>query len=248
MTKLMTHIVAGYPTLQECERLATAMVQDGVSYLEIQMPFSDPVADGKTIAAANQKALENGMTVEACFSLIKRLSSKIHIPIFLMTYFNIPFHYGLGKFCKKAKENGCKGLIIPDIPIDEEPCEHYISLCKKYELNSIQVISPLTTDSRLKKIAKAANGFVYCMARVGITGERKKLDKSISDYLDRVKSHIPLPLAVGFGISKMEHVKILAEKADIIVIGSKIMNLYTEGGIKKVRAFIGGVVQYLRSL
>ncbi len=240
--KLMTHIVAGYPNLKESENLAMLMIDSGVSVLEIQIPFSDPVADGKTIAEANRQSLESGTRVEDCFTLLKNLKKKTKIPIYFMTYFNIPFVYGLEEFCKKCKENECAGLIIPDMPLDEESQDHYLSLCEKYELNPIQVISPLTTGARMKKIAKLAKGFVYCMARMGTTGVRKDLDQNLKEYLSCVNSIVKLPLAVGFGISAKEHLNGLSEFADFAVIGSKILDLYKEG-LNAVRTFILDMVE-----
>lgn len=238
----MTHIVAGYPSLKASENLAILMADSGVSILEIQIPFSDPVADGKTIAEANRVSLENGTSVEDCFELLRSLKGKIKIPIYLMTYFNIPFVYGLENFCKKAAEYSCEGLIIPDLPFDEESQEHYLSLCKKYGLNSIQVISPMTTDLRMKKIAKLARGFVYSMARTGITGAKKDLDSNLQKYLERVNATCKLPIAVGFGISSVDHLKTIDGFADIAVIGSKILDLYKDGE-NAVRAFLDDMLE-----
>lgn len=225
---LMTHVVAGYPSMKECEEIVIAMAESGVSFIEIQIPFSDPIADGPTIMQANEKSLLNGTTPEDCFKLIKRLKQKISTPILIMTYFNIPFCYGLEKFCKKAKEAKVYGLIIPDIPIDEEKHENYIGYCKKYNLHAIQIISPITPERRLKKISKVASGFVYCVATLGTTGERSKLNPELSSYLNNVKKYIKLPLALGFGISNKEQVKAALKHADIAVIGSKIINLCNE--------------------
>jgi tryptophan synthase alpha chain len=244
--QLMTHIVAGYPTMDECEKIALKMASSGVSFIEIQIPFSDPIADGKTILSANMQALKNGTTPDDCFALMKRLKKSIKIPLLFMTYFNIPFVYGLEKFCKKAKEVGCYGFIIPDIPLDEEEHEHYLELCKKYDLKAIQVISPITESERLKKIAQVAEGFVYCVSRLGTTGERAELDSRLGDYLDKVREHIDLPLALGFGISTQEHVQAAAAKADIVVMGSKIINLYNETKENKVDA-IGDFVLKMKS-
>lgn len=224
----MTHIVAGYPTLQESEEIALTMANSGASFIEIQIPFSDPVADGPTIAQANLQALKSGTTVEDSFQLMQRLTSQTQIPLLFMTYFNIPFAYGLEKFCKRAKEVGCYGLIIPDIPYDEESHDHYLALCKKYNLHAIQIVSPLTPPRRLKKIAKIASGFVYCVSRLGTTGVHQNLPLNLDDYLAKVRKHIKVPLALGFGISTSEQVRALTSKVDITVIGSKILNLYNE--------------------
>lgn len=221
----MTHIVAGYPTLRESEKIAEVMLNTGASFLEIQIPFSDPVADGPTIMRANQVALENGTTPEDCFEMLERLKKKSTTPILFMTYYNIVFRYGLERFCKRASEIGCYGLIIPDMPIDEESYDHYLKTCKKFGLHAIQVISPITPDERLKKIGKVASGFVYCVSRTGTTGASQKLDKNLETYLNRVRKYIRVPIALGFGISTKKHVQAALQYADIAVIGSVIINL-----------------------
>lgn len=243
--KLMTHIVAGYPNIQESEKLILAMQKAGASYIEIQIPFSDPIADGPTIMKAGEISLKNGMTTRKAFQMLGRLKSKVKVSLLIMTYFNIAFNYGLEKFCKDAKQAGVYGLIIPDIPIDEEKCENYIGLCKKYGLHPIQVISPITPERRLKAISKVASGFIYCISTYGTTGERKGLDHGLEKYLKRVKRQIKLPLAVGFGISSKEQAKLVAEKADIVVIGSKVINLYNatkKEKIKTIQEFLRGVI------
>lgn len=224
----MTHIVAGYPTLKRSEEIAVRMANCEVDFIEIQIPFSDPVADGRTIMRANQKALENGVKVEDCFALMRRLSTSG--PKFLfMSYFNILHHYGVEKFCKKAKECGCYGLIIPDMPIDEERYDHYLASCKKFGLMPILVVSPLTSADRLRNLAKYAKGFVYCVSRFGTTGQTTNLNPHLASYLKKVRKYIKLPLAVGFGISKREHMEAVWKHAEIAVVGSKIIEMVDKG-------------------
>ena len=153
-----------------------------------------------------------------------------------MTYFNIPFNYGLEKFCEDAKDAGVYGLIIPDMPIDEEKYEHYVSLCKKNNLHAIQVISQISRPERLKAISKVASGFVYCISSLGTTGTRSQLNPELEKYLENVKKYIKIPLAVGFGISTKEQVELVGQKAEIVVIGSKIINLYNETTTDKITA------------
>jgi len=236
MNTLMTHIVAGYPTLKESELIAQTMIDTGVSFLEIQIPFSDPVADGPTIMAANQQALDNGTTPEDCFKLMQRLSKKTNIPLLFMSYYNILFRYGLDKFCKRAKLVGCYGLIVPDIPIDEEEYDHYLETCKKYGLHAIQVISPITPERRLKKIGQVASGFVYCVSRTGTTGISSKLNPKLNSYLKRVKKYVSVPIALGFGISNAKQVQAACEQADIAVVGTRIINLYNAAKGNKLTA------------
>lgn len=223
----MTHIVAGYPNLKESEKIALTMAECGVDFIEIQIPFSDPVADGPTIMRANDIALKNGIKVKDCFELakkIKKLKFLAKPEILFMSYFNVIFRYGIDGFCKRAKQGGCYGLIVPDMPIDEEKNEHYLASCKKYKLHPIQIISPLTTKSRLKKMAKIASGFLYCVSRYGTTGQSKDLNPKLKQYLKNVRKYFKIPLAVGFGISTKSHVEAVHKNAEIAVIGSRIIN------------------------
>lgn len=240
----MTHIVAGYPDLETSEKLIKLMTKNGADFVEIQIPFSDPVADGPTIMQANQKSLEAGTKVEDCFELMKKaVKIGVETKFLFMTYFNILHHYGVEKFCKKAAECGCYGLIIPDMPIDEEPQEKYLENCKKYGLKAVQVISPLTPQRRLKMIAKVADGLVYCVSKFGTTGQAGELNPQLSSYLKKVKKFIKVPLAVGFGISTRAHVDAVYKEAEIAVIGSKIINILNESGgdLRKVEEFMKGL-------
>lgn len=244
MKHLMTHIVAGYPNLETSKKLLKLMADNGADFVEIQIPFSDPVADGPTIMQANQKSLEAGTKVEDCFELMRlAVKNGSETKFLFMTYFNIVHHYGVEKFCKKAAECGCYGLIVPDMPIDEEPQEKYLENCKKYGLKAVQVISPLTPERRLKMIAKVADGFVYCVSKFGTTGQAGELNPQLSSYLKKVKKIIKVPLAVGFGISTRAHVDAVHREAEIAVIGSKIINILNESGgdLKKVEEFIKGL-------
>src|SRR5579872_5845005 len=169
---LMTHVVVGYPSLKETIALVKLMEKCGVDIVELQIPFSDPLADGPTIMHACEKALENGTKVKDAFMVVKNLNSHVKIPLLFMCYYNTVFQYGIEKFCKDAQGVGISGLIVPDMPLDEEKEEHFYAYAKKYGLHTIQVVSPASTNSRLKKIPQIANGFVYCTAHQGITGAK----------------------------------------------------------------------------
>lgn len=241
----MTHLVVGYPSLEVTESLAKVMENSGVDFVELQIPFSDPLADGPTIMRACEKALENGVKVKDAFELASRLTKQVKIPILFMAYYNTVFKYGTKKFCQDAKKVGISGLIIPDIPIEEEYQEHFIRYCKESGLKNIRVISPASTEERLKKNAEVADGFVYCTARQGTTGTRKKLDPNVAKYLNIVKKYFKIPVAVGFGISSREQVSALSAYADIIVTGSAVIEVINKSNKqdleKNIRLFINSI-------
>ena len=241
--QIMLHIVAGYPTLKKSEELAYVLAKSGADYIEIQIPFSDPVADGPTIMLANEESLKKGTRVKDCFLLMDNLSKKfrkegLKTKLLFMTYFNIVFNFGVENFCRSAKKAGCWGLIIPDITIDEEAHEQYFYIAKKHRLKAVQIVSPLTPVARLKKIAKSADGLVYCVSKYGTTGQSGSLNPKLTEYLARVKKQIKIPLAVGFGISEKKHLEAIWGKVEIAVVGSALMNAYIGGEIKAVEKFL----------
>lgn len=239
---LMTHVVVGYPSLEETVSIVKTMDENNVDFVELQIPFSDPLADGPTIMKACEESLRNGTKVADAFSVMKKLAGEVSIPLLFMEYYNTVYRYGVEKFCRDAKEAGASGLIIPDMPIDEEEEEHFYKFAKQYELHTIQVVSPASTSERLEKNAAVANGFIYCTARQGITGAKNELDPTLVSYLDTVKMYIKTPIAVGFGISKKEHIEALQGVCDIAVIGSAIIevirNTNKENRLDAVKAFL----------
>ncbi|HVZ58603.1 MAG TPA: tryptophan synthase subunit alpha [Patescibacteria group bacterium] len=239
---LMTHVIVGYPSLRKTIRLVKLMAAEGADFIELQIPFSDPLADGPTIMKACEEALAHGTKVRDAFVAMETLSSQVAIPLLFMGYYNTVFRYGVEKFCKDAKKAGAAGLIIPDMPLEEEEEEHFLQFAKKYNLPVIRVVSPASTVSRLQKNAKYAEGFVYCSARQGITGVRKDLDPHLAAYLKIVKKYIKQPLAVGFGISSPKHIKALKPHAEIAVVGSALVKITQECKGKereqKVRTFV----------
>lgn len=225
---LMTHVVIGYPTLEETVRIVKTMAENGVDFVELQIPFSDPLADGPTIMRACEKSLDNGTRVKDAFAVMKLLSSQVSIPLLFMAYYNTVFKYGVEKFCRDVKAAGASGLIVPDMPIDEESEEHFLFYCSKYNLHNIHVISPVSTDDRLKKNAGVASGFIYCTARQGITGAKDKLDYGLISYLQNIRKYFSIPIAVGFGISKQEHIRMLEPYADVAVVGSAVIDIISK--------------------
>lgn len=240
---LMTHVVAGYPSLKETEKLVLQMEEVGVDIVEIQIPFSDPIADGPTIMKANDKALENNITINDALQLMQRLTNKVKIPLLFMGYYNSLFHYGVERFCKDAEKAGAQGLIIPDMPLDEESHEHFTHYCERYHLSPIRVLSPTSTDKRIAANLKIAQGFVYCTAVSGTTGARNKLDNQTQQFLVRMKQTTDISLAVGFGISQPEHIKALIGFADIAVVGSAVIQKIKQSGIQGVKGYLESLVQ-----
>lgn len=222
---LMAHVVVGYPSLDETVRLVKLMEKEGVDIVELQIPFSDPLADGPTIMKACEAALSNGTKVKDAFIVMEKLSLEVSIPLLFMAYYNTVFKYGTERFMADSKKAGAEGLIVPDVPIEEEHAEHFIKFCQKYSLANIRVVSPVSTDERLRKNAKVGSGFVYATARQGITGARESLDPSLVSFLERVRKYFSIPLAVGFGISKKEHMEALKPYADMAVVGSAMIDV-----------------------
>lgn len=234
--KLMTHVVAGYPDFEINLACIKAMEKAGTDIVEVQIPFSDPMADGPTIMRASQSALDNGTTVDDCFAFLKKLTAEIEIPVLIMSYYNILYSRGPREFCARAAKAGCSGLIVPDIPFDEGE-ENFIQIAKENQLVPIIVVSPGLNDKRLRQIAEQAEGFLYTTLRCGTTGARKEIESASLDYLARLKQIFQLPIAAGFGISGPEHVRQIQQLADIAVVGSKMIQVMEEKGVEGVAAF-----------
>lgn len=243
---IMAHIVVGYPDLERSERLIECLAQAGADLIELQIPFTDPLADGPTIMGANLKALAGGITVAKVFRFAERVAKKLpDVPLLFMTYINIPFNYGMNKFCRDSASAGLTGLIVPDIP-PEETAEDYHAQCLAHGLHPIYILSPSSTEKRMQVISLHTGGFIYCTARVGITGAREKQKAGLNDFFARVRSHTSLPLALGFGISSPEHVKAASELAEVSVIGSRVIDLYNQGADEKES--LENVSAFLKSL
>ncbi len=233
---LMTHIVLGYPSWETCFQVIEAMVEAGVDLMELQIPFSEPMADGPVILQANQKALENGVTVKACLDFAQKVTGTFDIPFFIMSYYNILFKYGVERFAQTLKQRNLQGAIVPDLPPEEG--QEYLEVMKKLTLSPILFFSPTTPDDRMQFIASLGQGFIYCLSRKGVTGADTQFSSDLAGYLARCRQATSLPLALGFGIKEKGDIDFIKGKADIAVIGSQTIRIVEQQGSGAVGDFI----------
>jgi tryptophan synthase alpha chain len=233
---LMTHIVIGYPSLDASLEIVRTMVEAGVDLMELQIPFSEPIADGPAILKANQQALADGVTVAQCLDFGRQAAGRFSIPFLYMTYFNILFKFGVGRFAEHMQKAGLRGAIVPDLPPEE--AGDYLNAMGEKHLAPIFIYSPTTPTDRLNTIADAADGFIYCVARKGVTGDATEFSRQLDDYLARCRTATSLPLALGFGVKDRSDIKFLEGKADIAVMGTRALQLMEARGIAAVGDFI----------
>ena len=220
-------ITCGDPSLEITEQLVYAMEEAGADLIELGIPFSDPTAEGTVIQEANVRALSGGVTTDKVFDMVAKIRQKTAIPMVFMTYANVAFSYGTEHFIKKAAEVGMDGLILPDVPFEEK--EEFDTVCKQYGLDLISLIAP-TSHERITQIAKEANGFVYCVSSLGVTGTRTQITTDIGGMVKLVKAVKDIPCAVGFGISTPEQAKKMAAQSDGAIVGSAIVKLCAAHG------------------
>ena len=236
---LMTHIVLGYPSFAANREVIRQMVDNGVDCIEMQIPFSEPMADGPVIVKANQASLAAGTSVAECLQFGAEMAATHAIPMLFMTYTNIVFKYGEEAFFTACQAAGIQGLIIPDLP--PEMGENFLSLAKRFDIAPILIFAPTTTDARMAELDRHADGFIYCVARRGVTGNKSQFDAEVLAYLDRCRQATRLPIAVGFGIQNRDDVKALVGHADMAVIGSQTIRLVDTEGPAAVGPFIAGL-------
>jgi len=236
---LMTHIVIGYPSLDASFRIVREMVEAGVDLMELQIPFSEPMADGPVILKANQDALAEGITVRDCIDFAARATAAFAIPFLFMSYYNILFKYGVDAFARTMKEIGVRGAIVPDLPPEE--AEEYLAAMGRNRLAPVFIFAPNSSDARMGMIAGHGDGFIYCVARKGVTGQKTDFSADLDTCLARSRKATSLPLAVGFGVKDRADVDYLKGKADIAVIGSQTIRVVDEKGIGAVGDFLRGL-------
>jgi tryptophan synthase alpha chain len=234
---LIGYITGGHPEPKYTPMIAEALIEGGVDILELGIPFSDPIADGPTIQAASARALEAGTTPKMVLEIAREIRKEHDVPLVILTYYNPIFKMGLANFLRLANNCEIDGLIIPDLPVDE--AEDYKKITETYTIDTIFLAAPSTSTTRLQKILKFTSGFLYLVSLFGVTGVREKVEDST---IQLIKKFLPytnerIPLAVGFGISKPEHVKRIIENgADGIIIGSAIVNIINknQGNLSKM--------------
>lgn len=220
-------VTAGDPSLKVTEELIIKMAKAGADIIEIGIPFSDPVAEGDVIAQADERALKAGTTTDKIFKMVEGVREKTYVPLAFMTYANPIYTYGSEKFIKNCFRYGIDAIIVPDLPFEEK--DEIKPYCDKYDIDLISLIAP-TSRERIKMIAKEAEGFVYCVSSMGVTGVRKEITTDISEMVKLVKEEKNIPCAIGFGISTPAQAKEMARYADGVIVGSAIVRMVGEYG------------------
>ncbi len=234
-------LTCGDPDLETTEKLIGAIAEAGADLIELGIPFSDPTAEGPVIQDANLRALSVGTTTDKIFDMVRRVRQTVSIPMVFMTYANVIFSYGADRFLKTAAEIGMNGIIVPDVPFEEK--QEFEPLCQKYGLAQISMIAP-TSHDRIRAIAEQANGFLYCISSLGVTGTRTAITTDIGAMVKLVKEVKDIPCAVGFGISTPEQAESMCRQADGAIVGSAIVKLIAQYGRDSVQP----VADYVRTM
>jgi tryptophan synthase alpha chain len=219
---LIAYLTVGYPSADVTPSLVEAAAQSGADAIELGIPFSDPLADGRTIQAASQVALKGGMTVKRALEAAAAARKKTDVPLLFMTYLNPILAYGLEGFCRAASAAGVDGLIVPDLPPAESA--ELRAAADASQVDLVFFVAPTSSEAGIEVACRAATGFVYCIAVTGVTGARDRLDQGVLPLIASVRRHTALPVVVGFGISKPEHLAALHDKADGVIVASALLD------------------------
>jgi tryptophan synthase alpha chain len=219
---LIAYLTVGYPRLDVTPSLVEAAAESGADAIELGIPFSDPLADGRTIQAASQQALKGGMTVARAIEAARAARKTTVVPLLFMTYLNPILAFGLERFCRAAADAGVDGLIVPDLPPTESADLRRAADASQIDL--VFFVAPTSSDAGIVAACRAATGFIYCIAVTGVTGARAELDPSLLPLIETVRRHTSLPIVVGFGISRVEHLRALTGKADGVIVASALLD------------------------
>mgnify|MGYP004480184613 FL=1 len=234
-------ITCGDPDLETTAAAVRVAVENGADLIELGIPFSDPTAEGPVIQGANLRALSGGITTDKVFDFVREIRRDVSVPMVFMTYANVVFSYGSERFISTCKEIGIDGLILPDIPFEEK--DEFQPICKKYGVDLISLIAP-TSQNRIAMIAKEAEGFLYIVSSLGVTGTRSEIETDLGEMVKLVRENANIPCAIGFGISTPEQAKQMADIADGAIVGSAIVKLLEKHG-KDAPRYIG---EYVKSM
>ena len=234
-------ITCGDPDLETTGKLVKEAVKNGASLVELGIPFSDPTAEGPVIQGANLRALEGGVTTDKIFDFVRELRKEVTVPMVFMTYANVVFSYGSESFIKTCSEIGIDGIILPDLPFEEK--EEFFPECHKYGVDLISLIAPTSKD-RVAMIAKEAEGFIYLVSSLGVTGTRTEINTDLDSIVKIIRENTSVPCAIGFGISTPEQAKKMASISDGAIVGSAIIKIMEKYG-KESPAYVG---EYVKSM
>ena len=236
-------ITCGDPDLDTTGRAVRAAVENGADLIELGIPFSDPTAEGPVIQEANLRALQAGTTTDRIFGFVKELRTDVTVPMVFMTYTNVIFSYGAEKFISTCAQIGIDGLILPDLPFEEK--EEFLPLCRQYGVDLISLIAP-TSENRVAMIAREAEGFIYLVSSLGVTGTRNEITTDLAPIIQTIRENAKVPVAIGFGISTPEQAKKMAAISDGAIVGSAIEKILAQHG-KESAEYIGDYVRSMKN-
>jgi len=235
-------LTCGDPDAATTKAAVRAAAENGADLIELGIPFSDPTAEGPVVQGANLRALRGGITTEGVFELVRELRQDVTVPLVFMTYANVVFSYGPERFLAACAEAGIDGLILPDLPFEEK--EEFLAPCRKYGVDLISMIAP-TSEDRIAMIAREAEGFLYIVSSLGVTGERSEISTDLRSMVKTVRENTTIPCAIGFGISTPEQARQMADLADGAIVGSAIVRIMEEYG-KEAPSRVGGYVRTMK--
>lgn len=237
-------VTAGDPDLETTRTIVRQLARDGASVVEIGFPYSDPIADGPVIQASYTRALEHGLRIDDIFKSVRDLAEMV--PLVSMVSYSLVQHRGLDRFLDQARAAGFSGAIVPDLPVEESESLAQLAAARNFKL--IQLVTPTTPPERAARIARLSTGFLYCVSVAGITGERDRLPDALLDQLRRLRQDTDVPLCVGFGISKPEHIHMLRDVADGVIVGSALVRRFEQIGAKPRDQVLAEISAYVQSL
>ncbi len=235
-------ITCGDPDLETTAAAVRAAASNGADLIELGIPFSDPTAEGPVIQGANLRALQGGVTTDKIFSFVEDLRRDVQIPLVFMTYANVVFSYGAERFIAACQRIGIDGLILPDLPFEEK--EEFLPLCHAYGVDLISLVAP-TSQNRIARIAREAEGFLYIVSSLGVTGTRSEIKTDLSSIVEVVRQNTDIPCAIGFGISTPAQAQKMAALSDGAIVGSAIIKLLAKYG-KEAPSYIGDYVRMMK--